>query len=141
MSIMSSCLPFTHAWSTREYSGRAIYSGFRKCLKCSREETRLYDFQTESARWVKGRFVLDDVGGYEHVFIFAGSAFSFRDMVSELSAETKGRHVAYTFMENEDGWKEMEPYSYPYVILTHDWKENPLIDDYRFARLVMTGHT
>jgi hypothetical protein len=139
MSTTIGCLLNAHAWNRKLYSGTGSISGYRKCSNCSREETRIYDFRRQKAIWLKGKYVREEIGYPTQIFVFAGSRSSFTHVVTELSDEfPKGDVVFFWVTENFD-WKEIEACSNPEIHLAPDYKEEPLTDDYRFRRLVMTG--
>lgn len=135
---MIRCL-FGHDWNTLSYSGRGVIAGYRKCDRCLAEQTMLYDFNIGEHRWVKGKFVSDQIGEPQRVFIFAGSRSSLLEAIHELSLDLFNGY--YVLMSREEDWKELDGYPFPSVFLPPDWKDNPLTDDYRFRLLISTGHT
>jgi hypothetical protein len=89
---------------------------------------------------LKGKFVADEIGDAQRVFVFAGSNSSFLETITEVSLELERADLFFIWVIREENWRDVEAHPHPFIVLPPDYKENPMTDDYRFRLLVSTGH-
>ena len=138
MTFLAACMFGHHDWITREYSGRGLATGYRKCLYCPAEQTRLYDYRKKLLVWLDGKFVQDDIEEDQTAYVFAGSQASFQDTINAVKRELP--HTKFMWMRDPKDWELVSKIRSPLVFYPSDWKDNALTDDYRFLLLITKGY-
>lgn len=128
--------PIAHQWAERTFTGRGTVGGYRWCLNCFKEQTRLFDYKEEKYVWVDGRFC----STVDHYFIFAASAHAYNEKKLEIFQEHQTADLKFTWVEFPSTFEYMAKVRDPMLALAKDYADMDLIRDYRFARLFEIGH-
>src|ERR1043165_2800197 len=109
MSTPISCLLGWHGWITKEYSLKGIVHGYRMGFRCQREETMRYEYRLQKPIWVQGKYVSEEIGEPQRIFIFAGSGKGFHNAVN-IIREDPDVHGELIFIWVKDStlWDEIE---------------------------------